>query len=493
MRRQHRPYGPPGELAVADVTPPGGANASRLADAVGREIVVQQEGLLVGALQPVDILLVVAGAERRHHQRLRLAAGEQRRAVRARQEAGLRHDRPHGLEVAAVDALAGVEDIPAHDLGLQIVEHRLDLLRVEARCPAVRRQRVQNLGARRVDGVIARLLHRLRVGGAQVLLGDLQHHLLDLGHVRQLDVARLLGRLLGEANDGLDDRLEMLVAVHDGAEHDFLGELLGFRLHHQHRVGRAGHDEVEGRAFLLGKGGVELVLVVDIGDARRPDRAHERRARQRQRRRRRHHGDNVGVVLEVVRQHGDDDLRLAAPAFGKQRPDRPVDEAGDQRLLLARAPFALEIAARDAPGREGLLLVVDGERQEVDAGPGLLGGHDGGENGGLAVGGKDGAIGLPRHAPGLEDELAARPVQLFTLDIEHLASFSCVMGLWPDAMSKTAGCFLDSALAPKSIRRSCHGDRPKPRTGRSTIRTPQDPWGRPLAALAGSAGNATIT
>ena len=78
----------PGELAVADLAALGAAHAAGLADRVGREVVVQQERLLVRPLQRVDPLLVLAGAERGDHQRLGLAAGEQRRAVRARQDAG---------------------------------------------------------------------------------------------------------------------------------------------------------------------------------------------------------------------------------------------------------------------------------------------------------------------------------------------------------------------------------------------------------------------
>ena len=80
---------------------------------------MQEEGLLAGALELVDVLLVLAGAERRDDQRLRLAAGEQRRAVGARQDADLGDDRAHRLQVAAVDARAVVEDVPAHDLGLR--------------------------------------------------------------------------------------------------------------------------------------------------------------------------------------------------------------------------------------------------------------------------------------------------------------------------------------------------------------------------------------
>ena len=124
--RQHRMDRAPGELAVADLAALGAAHAAGLADRVGREVVVQQERFLVGPLQRVDPLLVLAGAERGDHQRLGLAAGEQRRAVRARQDAGFGDDRTHGLEVAAVDALAGVEDVPAHDLGFELLEHAAD-------------------------------------------------------------------------------------------------------------------------------------------------------------------------------------------------------------------------------------------------------------------------------------------------------------------------------------------------------------------------------
>ena len=89
---------------------------------------MQQEALLVGAFQRVDELLVLAGAERGDHEGLGLAAGEQRRAVGARQDADLGDDRADRLQVAAVDARAGVEDVPAHDLGLRLLEGGLDLL-----------------------------------------------------------------------------------------------------------------------------------------------------------------------------------------------------------------------------------------------------------------------------------------------------------------------------------------------------------------------------
>ena len=93
---------------------------------------MQHEVLAVLALQRVDDLLVLAGAERGDAERLGLAAGEQRRAMRARQDADLGDDRADGLGVAAVDAQAGVQDGVADDVGFQVLERGLGLLGVEA-------------------------------------------------------------------------------------------------------------------------------------------------------------------------------------------------------------------------------------------------------------------------------------------------------------------------------------------------------------------------
>ena len=230
----------------------------------------------------------------------------------------------------------------------------------------------------------------------------------------------------------------MPVAEHHGAEHDVFGQLLGFRLDHQHGVLRAGDDEIELALRHLVELRVEHVFVVDEADARGADRAHERRARERQRRRGGDHREDVGIVFEIVRQRGDDHLRLVAPAVGEQRTDRAVDQARDQRLLLGRAAFALEIAAGNAAGGVEFFLVVDGQRQEIDALARLLGGDDGRQHLGLAIGGDDGAVGLAGDLAGLEDELAPTPVELNTVNIEHCDFLSWFSRKAAKAMSKTA-------------------------------------------------------
>ena len=162
---------------MADLAPSRRAHAPGFAHRIGREVVVEQEALLVGALERVDVLFVFAGAQRRHHQRLRLAAGEQSRAIGARRHADLGDDRPHRRQVAAVDAALVVEDVPAHHLRLGVVERLGDRLGGELRRAALRQQRRLDLGLDRVDGGVALLLLGDRIGRAQVGFRDRQHRL----------------------------------------------------------------------------------------------------------------------------------------------------------------------------------------------------------------------------------------------------------------------------------------------------------------------------
>ena len=111
---------------MADFAATGEPDAAGFADRIRREVVVQQERLLIGSLQSIDELFVLGGAERGDDQSLGLAAGKQRRPVGARQHADFRHDLPDSFDVAAIDALAGVENIPAHDLGFEFLEHSGD-------------------------------------------------------------------------------------------------------------------------------------------------------------------------------------------------------------------------------------------------------------------------------------------------------------------------------------------------------------------------------
>ncbi len=412
VRRQHRMDRAPGQLAVTDFAPLGAAEASGFTDRVGREIVVQQELLLVGSCERVDVLLVLAGAERGHHHRLGLAAGEQRRAMGAGQYADFGDDVADGLGIAAVDALAGVENVPANDLGFQFLEHGGDAQLVVFRLLPFREVARHHLFLGLADRGVAVLLDRDGVGRAQIGLDQRQDFLFQRALVGDLDLARLLGGLLGQFDDRVDHRLEVPVSEHHRAEHDVFVEFLGFRFHHQHGISRAGDDQVELGFDHFVERRVEDIFVIDEADAGRADRTLEGSARQRQGGRRSHQRHDVGIVFHVVRQDGHDHLGFVAPAIDEQGTDRAVDQSGDQRFLLGGPALALEVAAGNAARGVGLFLVVDGQGEEVDAFAGRLGGDHGGEHDGLAIGCHDGAVGLTRDLSGFKSEGTSTPVDL---------------------------------------------------------------------------------
>ncbi len=201
-----------------------------------------------------------------------------------------------------------------------------------------------------------------------------------------------------------------LVAEHDGAEHDLFRQLVGLGLDHQHALAGAGDDQVQLGVGHLVELRVEHVLAVDIADARGRDGAEERDAGNGQRRRGADHRGDVGIVLQVVADRGADHLGFVPIALVEERANRTVDETGGQNLLLGRAPFALEEAAGDLAGREGLFLVVDGEGEEVDPlARGFLADR-GGEHRRLAIGDENGPVGLTGDAPGFDGRAYARPI-----------------------------------------------------------------------------------
>jgi len=60
------------------------------------------------------------------------------------------------------------------------------------------------------------------VGGAYVVLDQRKHGLRERSVISRLQLARLLGSLLRQPDDGIDHRLEMPVAKHYRAKHEIL-------------------------------------------------------------------------------------------------------------------------------------------------------------------------------------------------------------------------------------------------------------------------------
>ena len=108
-RGQNRRDGALGQCSVADLATARAGHAACFTNAERREVVVEHEVLFLLALIALQALAVVGGAQRGGNQGLRLAAGKERRAVRAGQNAGLDGDLANLVEGAAIgtDAILG--------------------------------------------------------------------------------------------------------------------------------------------------------------------------------------------------------------------------------------------------------------------------------------------------------------------------------------------------------------------------------------------------
>ncbi len=372
-------------------------------------------------------MLVFGGAQRRHNNGLGFTTGEQRRAVRTRQEADHAFDRTHLVDGAPVNAALFLDDAGADDVAFDFLEDFLQDVAVGAVRIGFR---LAELGFRLIaqcaDGGVAFILLGDLVGGGEIGA----HQGLDLGLqrgiVRRHKFERFLRGLFGQFDDRIDHRLHALVCKTERLEHLLFAELFHFRLDHHDGVGGAGDDEIEIAGLHLLNGRVQHRLAVDPADAAGGDRAHERNAGNGQRGGGGDHGQQIGFVFIVPAQHRDDHLYFVLEAIDEERADRAIDQARQQRFPLGRAPFALEEAARNAARSEILFLVVHGQREKVLARLRFFREHDSGQERSLAPGREHSAVGLTRHAAGLERELAPRPIHGNGFGIEH-TSYSSPM------------------------------------------------------------------
>lgn len=184
---------------------------------------------------------------------------------------------------------------------------------------------------------------------------------------QQLGLADRLPKLLLE----LDQRPKLTVGEEDGLCHDVFGQNFRAGLDHHDRVPCAGDDEVELRLGKLAVRGVDHELAADAADAHRRDWALERNLADRQRCRRGEGAQDVGVVLLVRGKDRDHELDVVLVAVREERPNWAVRQAGGKDGRLRGARLALDEATRDLARGIHPLLKIDGEREEVQAGPGI--------------------------------------------------------------------------------------------------------------------------
>ncbi|MCY1353720.1 hypothetical protein D9M69_400710 [compost metagenome] len=249
-----------------------------------------------------------------------------------------------------------------------------------------------------------------------------------------------------------------------GAEHLVFGELLGFRLDHQHGGLGTGHHHVQAGGFQLLVGRVQQVAGFRVeGHARGTDRAAERDAGDGQGRRGADHRGDVRIGLLAGGHHGADDLHFVEETFREQRADRPVDQARGQGLFLGRTRFTLEETTGDLAGGVGFFLVVHGQREEPLARIGLLGADHGAQHADVVIDAdQHGAGGLTGDTASLEGD--GRLTELELLDYRVHGVFLLFV-----ALGKAVEC---RESDPKSFLQKARSWKPVAANGADPITTP---------------------
>src|SRR5215211_6758948 len=358
-----------GEGPVTDVAALRATHEARLPDRVRREVVVVPERLRLLQAEVVDAHVHAGRAQRHVGENLRFAAGEQRRAMHPWRDVNLALDRPNLVLTAPIGPLLVDRDTATDDVLLELVESARDLgtaLRIDVGALAGAGVLLENLCLDRLRGVLpGELLRDLRrlVELVSVRALDLLQQLgIDL---RLDDLELLLAGLGAKLLDRRADLLDLLVGDVESVEDLRLAHALGSTLDHQDGFARTRDDQVHLELLVSLLRRVDHEVPVKLSDPHRADVGRHRDRRNSHRGRSCVHREDVVRVLELDRQRLADDLRLVVPSLGEQRAQRPVDHAGSQSGLLARAAFAAEEGSGDLSGRVMALLDVDGQWQKL--------------------------------------------------------------------------------------------------------------------------------
>ena len=226
----------------------------------------------------------------------------------------------------------------------------------------------------------------------------------------------------------------------DRTQHFLFSQLIGLGFDHHNCVFGPGHHQIKPLIRLgpqvihIFNFGVQNILAVDKADAATCDWAHERRARDCQRGRGGNHRHDIGVVYQIMAEHGAHHQNFVFKPINEQRTQGAVNQPCGQCFFFRGAGFSFEKATGDFTRGIVFFLIVNGQGKKVL--PGLLGfckGHIG-HNRGFTQGGNHRPISLARHFPSFQCEGVFTPFDRFFRYVKHYVSYNGGRGVSPCAV-----------------------------------------------------------
>ena len=248
--------------------------------------------------------------------------------------------------------------------------------------------------------IVSALVHGIQNGLLQLLV------LLILGVLAGGRVSRT-AHSLSQVLLQLALDLDGFVTKSNGRHHFLFAHFLHGPFHHGHGVGGCAYHQVHVGAGQVGGFGVNLKLAVDTCHAHFGNRAGKRNVGNRQRGRGGQGGQSVGLYFFIGRDEGNHYLHLVVVVFGEHRPQDAVDEAANQDFVVAQTAFAALKRAGNLAGRAELLLIINRQRQKINAVALARGRHHRGEQHGIAEANHDGSVGKFGQLAGFDGDNAA--------------------------------------------------------------------------------------
>src|SRR5438477_2965269 len=353
------------QRSVANLAPARTAGPPGFAYAEWRKIVMQNEPLrLFAAAVSIDHLRFFDRRECGEGERLGLAALENCRTMRARENADLARDRAQLLIAPTVDTFLLVQNADAERFLLHVIERLRD--RELVGLGMFFQDRHLHFFAERIDCFCPRNfalgVERAFNPIAADSISNLEQILI---HLEQRHLALRLANLCGELFLNPDHFARMLMGKVERLHEISFGNFPGRAFDHDNVVLSSDINQIEVALFALRMRRVRDELPVDATDADSTDRSGKRNVGNAKCCRRAVERENIGIVFAVRAQEKADDLGIVEITLWKERPERPIDHARGERFLFGRSAFALEIASREFPHRGGFFAVIDREREII--------------------------------------------------------------------------------------------------------------------------------
>ena len=401
------------QSTMTNLTTAWATNRTSLAYRVAREIVLMDIMLAGFYTKAINYLLISQRAQGSNSQNLSLTTGKQARTMSTRQNTYLTANRTNLFYLTTIRANLLLGNHAANDFLNNLVEHIRNFLNgiwINLQ------EMLQSLSLNSSNMLVTIQLIWVAYCSIQLVSSIGTNSLLHfLWYSKELNLSLSLAysllHLILESNDLLD----FLVTEENGLQNNFLWQLISTSLNHHNCITGASNGQIQIRLLTLLNSRVDNKLPINTAYTHTGNRAHERNIRNSQSTGCTNHSCNLWCIVLLYGQYGSYNLYIISIALWEQRTNRTVNETAAQNCRLARTTFSLYKTARNLANGVHLLLIINGQREEINALTRLLRSGSSNQYNGFTITNQNSTICLLCHLASLNGKSSAAKLHFKTL------------------------------------------------------------------------------